>query len=233
MRPPYQPPILTPAQEFVRHALEIGALKLYPEGRKLKSGRISPYFFDSAQFTTNKKLAGLGNAYAEVIAAHHAELAPDVLFGPAYKGISIAVAAALSLSAADGIELGWAHDRKEEKDHAEGGSLVGASVDGKRVIIIDDVVTDGATKVESFELITRHGGTVVGFAIAFDRQEMGVGTERSAAGLLTDRYGIPVYAAATLDDLMSLLRVDTDFPNNPPDMLQKIEVYHAQYGVTY
>lgn len=222
------------AQNFVHYALGIGALMLYPdEGRKLKSGRLSPYFFNSGLFSTAASIDQLAGAYVNAIEEHYdGGTLPDVIFGPAYKGIQIAtmVAYLLSLGQAD-YDPGIAFNRKEAKDHGEGGVLVGRSLAGKRVLIVDDVITDGASKREAVEIIRAAGGTPIGCVIAFDRQERGTeeGDTRSAAQRFQEDFGIPVYAAAALDDLILLLEEGPDFPGASAT-LPKILAYKDQYG---
>ncbi|MBU6388835.1 orotate phosphoribosyltransferase [Patescibacteria group bacterium] len=193
---------LTPAERFIKYALFIGALELIPEGRKLKSGRISPYFFNSGFFNTAERITSLARAY---VAATY-NLPCDVVFGPAYKGIPLAVAVAQAV----GGNTGYAFNRKEEKDHGEGGMVIGAPLDGKRVLIVDDVITDGGTKREAMEFVQKHRGTPVGLAIACDRQERGKDSKLSAVQEFQNTFGIPVFAAATLADLISYLKKTCD-----------------------
>ncbi len=227
----------TPAQSFVRYALDIGALTLFPgEGRMLKSKRVSPYFFNSGRFNTAGTIDKLASAYVDVIEEHYGtmDVLPEVIFGPAYKGIQIAtmVAYQLSLGSEDGYDPGVAFNRKEAKDHGEGGILVGCSLAGKRVLIVDDVITDGASKREAVELIWAEGGIPIGCVIAFDRQERGIkeGDTCSAAQRFQEDFGLPVYAAATLDDLILVLEEGADIPG-AGETLPKILAYKDQYGV--
>lgn len=222
------------ALNFVRYALDLGALTLYPdEGRKLKSGRLSPYFFNSGLFSTAASIDQLAGAYVNTIEAHYDEdTLPDVIFGPAYKGIQIATMVAYLLSLGQiNYDPGIAFNRKEAKDHGEGGVLVGSDLAGKRVLIVDDVITDGASKREAVELIRTAGGIPIGCVIAFDRQERGSDERdpRSAALRFQEEFGIPVYAAATLDDLILLLEEGPGFPG-ASEVLPKILVYRDQYG---
>lgn len=228
---------MSSAHDFVKYALSIGALELVPEGRKLKNGRLSPYFFNSGLFSTARALNLLANAYAHIIETRFDEdtldgLLPDVIFGPAYKGITLAtmVAHVLALRG-ENYNPGIAFNRKEAKDHGEGGILIGASLKGKRVLIVDDVITDGASKREAVEIIRTAGGTPIACAIAFDRQERGPDENdpRSGVQRFQDESGIPVLAAASLDELVSVLR-QSEIDSVRP-ILGKIEAYRDQYGV--
>ncbi|MGA0588522.1 orotate phosphoribosyltransferase [Dyella sp. KRB-257] len=165
----------------------------------LKSGRISPYFFNMGRIDSGAALARLGRAYAAAVEA--SGIAVDMLFGPAYKGIALAAATAIALADQHGRDLPWAYNRKEAKDHGEGGSLVGAPLNG-RVLIVDDVMTAGTAVRESLALIRAAGAAPAGVLIALDRQERGQG-ERSAAQEVTADYGIPVIAITRLDDVLA------------------------------
>ena len=160
----------------------------------LKSGRSSPYFFNLGRLDSGAALAQLGRAYAQALV--NSGLAVDMLFGPAYKGIALAAATAIALA-----DLPWAYNRKEAKDHGEGGTLVGAPLAG-RVLIVDDVMTAGTAVRESLALIRAQGATPAGVLIALDRQERGTGT-RSAAQEVAADYGIPVLAIANLADVLA------------------------------
>lgn len=222
----------TPAEIFVRYALSIGALELVPEGRALKSGRISPYFFNSGLFKTGGTLSQLAMAYASVV--YKGKDRPDVLFGPAYKGIPLVAAIAVTL--ADDIEFSF--NRKEAKDHGEGGIIVGAPLAGKKVLIVDDVMTTGTSIIEAAEIIKAEGGTPIGCLIAFDRQEKGKEGDLSAVQDFQQKHGIPVVAAATLEDLIYVLETaivgDEDLDSATEDlftgMIPRILAYKAQYG---
>jgi orotate phosphoribosyltransferase len=165
----------------------------------LKSGRISPYFFNAGRFDSGAALATLGDCYAETLLA--SGLACDMLFGPAYKGIPLASALAIAL-ARHGRDLPLAFNRKEAKAHGEGGTLIGAPLAG-RVLIIDDVITAGTAIRESIQLIRDSGATPCGVLIALDRQERGQVGERSAAREVGAEFGLPVLAVAALSDLLN------------------------------
>ncbi len=191
-------------ETFFRCALEIGALEIIPEGRKLKSGRLSPYFFNSGLFTTGRTLNVLLSAYRWAWGTHPILGAipsqVEVVYGPAYKGIPLA--AGLSLLNPSLWHLGYAFNRKEAKDHGEGGTIIGAAMEGKRVLLIDDVMTSGMSSAEAVEIVQAHGGIPVGALIAFDRQEVGQDGKLSAVQEFEQKFGIPVAAAATLEDFL-------------------------------
>jgi orotate phosphoribosyltransferase len=165
----------------------------------LKSGRTSPYFFNMGRIDSGAALAQLGRAYADALI--QSGLAVDMLFGPAYKGIALAAATAIALADQHQRDLPWAYNRKEAKDHGEGGTLVGAPLKG-RVLIVDDVMTAGTAVRESLALIRAHGAEPAGVLIALDRQERGLG-KRSAAQEVAADHGIPVIAITNLDDVLT------------------------------
>jgi len=188
-----------------------------------KAGRKTPYFFNAGLFNDGDSLRRLGRFYAEAYLA--SGIACDQLFGPAYKGITLAAATAIAL-AEKGHNLRYSFNRKEAKDHGEGGVIVGAPLQGQ-VLIVDDVITDGGAKRESIELIRANGANPAGVLIAFDRMERGRG-ERSAVQELTREFGLPVIAIATLEDLLIFLA------GRPELKAQAAEVnaYREQYGAT-
>ena len=188
----------------------------------LKSGRQSPYFFNMGRIDSGTALARLGRAYAAT--ALRAGVGFDMLFGPAYKGIALAAATAMALADAHGRDLPWAYNRKEAKDHGEGGVLVGAPLQG-RVLIVDDVMTAGTAVRESIALIRAHGATPAGVLIALDRQERGQG-ERSAAQELTETEGVPVIAIATLADVLEYAGARPELATTHERLLD----YRARYG---
>lgn len=212
-------------QQFVAFAIKQNAL-CFGEF-KTKAGRLSPYFFNSGLFSDGASLAALGKFYA--LAALASGLKIDALFGPAYKGITLAAAMAVAL-AEMGHNLPFCFNRKEAKDHGEGGLIVGAPLKGN-VLIVDDVITDGASKRESVELIRAAGATPVGVLIALDRQERGAsdGSTCSAAQEFNQMYGVPVIAVATLDDIVAFLAQQT----GESDKLTKIQAYRQRYGAAH
>jgi orotate phosphoribosyltransferase len=207
--------------EFIELALEIGVLKF---GHfKLKSGRVSPYFFNSGLFNTGYAVAKLGRYYAA--AAKASGLDYDMLFGPAYKGIPLVTLTAAALAEHQGIDLPFCFNRKEAKDHGEGGMIVGAPVSG-RVLIVDDVITAGTAIRESVEVIRRAGGEPAGVLIALDRQEKGTG-EMSAVQEVEENYGVRVTSIINLDDLVDHLEGSAEFGQ----FLPLVADYRQRYGV--
>ena len=190
---------------------------------KTKAGRISPYFFNAGLFADGMALKQLGEFYAKAIRA--AGIKFDVLFGPAYKGIPLAATTVVAL-AAQGQKVPYSFNRKEAKNHGEGGTIVGAPLRG-RVLIIDDVISAGTSVRESVELIRSHGATPAGVVIALDRMERGQGA-LSAVQEVQAQYGIPVFAIASLTDLLAYLH---DHPNMEQN-LQAVARYREVYGVT-
>ena len=190
----------------------------------LKSGRVSPYFFNAGRFDSGAALAALGRAYADAI--HAAGLDFDLLFGPAYKGIPLATSLACAL-AADGRDLPVAFNRKEAKTHGEGGMLIGAPLAGRRVLIVDDVITAGTAIREALALIREAGGQLSGIVIGLDRQEIvREGDPRSAAQGVAEEHGIPVIAVASLSDLL-------DFSAQKPELAAyrgALGAYRQRYG---
>lgn len=186
-----------------------------------KAGRRTPYFFNSGLFNDGESLRRLGGYYADALLA--SDMACDQLFGPAYKGIPLASAVAIAL-AERGHNVPWSFNRKEVKDHGEGGNVVGAPLAG-RVVIVDDVISAGTSVRESVELIRSHGANPAGVLIALDRMERGVG-KASAVTEVRERYGIAVTAIATLDDILAFLAARSDLAR----WRQAVEAYRAQYG---
>ena len=206
-------------QDFLAYALARGVLCF---GRfTTKAGRETPYFFNAGLFNDGESLRRLGGFYAEAYLA--SGLVCDQLFGPAYKGITLAAATAVAL-AEKGHNLPYSFNRKEAKDHGEGGVIVGAPLKG-RVMIVDDVITDGGAKREAIELIRAEGAEPAGILIAFDRMERGRG-ERSAVQELTLEFGLPVIAIATLEDLLAFLAARPDLANQAAEVVG----YRERYG---
>ena len=211
-------------ERFLELAIKADALRFGEF--TLKSGRISPYFFNAGRFDTGTRLAGLASCYADAI--EHAGIKTDVLFGPAYKGIPLATAVACELSRR-GHDVGLAFNRKEAKDHGEGGTLVGASMQGKRVLIIDDVITAGTAIREALDLVAGGGGIVSGIVVALDRQEvLDDGDGRSAVQRVRDSAGVPVIAVSTLDDLLEWSARNGASGADQPALL----AYRSRYGST-
>ena len=188
----------------------------------LKSGRVSPYFFNAGQFDSGLALATLGKAYADTVT--RAGPGFDMLFGPAYKGIVLAAITAVALAEHHGQDLKFAYNRKEAKDHGEGGTLVGAPLAG-RVLIVDDVISAGTAVRESLALIRAAGATPAGVLIALDREERGHGV-LSAVQEISAEYAVPVFAIARLGDLLAFA---IDKPELAP-YRAPLAAYRARYG---
>ena len=209
---------------FLRLALQAQALRFGEF--TLKSGRVSPYFFNAGRFDSGAALAGLAACYAEAIDA--AGLGFDLLFGPAYKGIPLATSLACEY-ARRGRDLPLAYNRKEAKAHGEGGSLGGAALEGRRVLVVDDVLTAGTAVREALGLIHAAGGIPAGVAIALDRQEIldeASGDRRSAAALVAAGEGVPVVAIAGLGDLLAFTGESATLSGERERLL----AYRARYG---
>ena len=205
--------------DFIAFCVESGALKFGTF--TTKSGRVSPYFFNIGAFASGAALERLAQFYAKAILG--SGLAFDMIFGPAYKGIALAAATAIALARA-GRDVPYAFNRKEAKDHGEGGDTIGAPVAG-RVLIVDDVLTAGTAVRESLALIRARGATPAGLAIALDRMERGQG-ERSAVREIEERHGIRVIAIASLDDLTTWLQARPGMEAH----LRAIDEYRQHYG---
>ena len=195
-------------RDFLNFALKAGVLKFGEF--TLKSGRISPYFFNAGLFNTGANLAELGRFYARAIVDEG--IGFDVLFGPAYKGIPLAAVTAAALWDSHGMDVPYAFNRKEAKDHGEGGSIVGHELTG-RVLIIDDVITAGTAIRESMEIIHSQGAAPAGVVIALDRQEKGRG-DKSAIQEVEQDNGLPVASIARLEHLVDYLREKPEFPGD-------------------
>ncbi len=206
--------------EFIAFAVETGVLRF---GQfKTKAGRLSPYFFNAGLFCDGAALDRLSGFYARAILASGIEC--DMLFGPAYKGIPLVAGTAIAL-AQKGRNLPYCFNRKETKDHGEGGNLIGAPPAG-RVLIIDDVISAGTSVRESVELIRAAGAAPCGVVIALDRMERGLG-ELSAVQEVQQTYGLPVIAVACLEDLLAYLGDRPDLAQN----LHAVSLYRQEYGI--
>jgi orotate phosphoribosyltransferase len=224
-------------QQFLEIALARQALRF---GQfTLKSGRISPYFFNAGLFNDGLSLATLGRCYAGALL--HSQLQYDVLFGPAYKGIPLVAATAVAIADAQRRNVPWAFNRKEAKDHGESGLIVGSPLQG-RVVIIDDVITAGTAIRESIEIIRQAGGEPVGVALALDRQERGQ-SERSAVQEVETLYGLKCITILTLSELIATLEeraaaAQAAAPSSSTalaptnEQLAAMRAYRTEYGVT-
>lgn len=209
-------------REFLEFAIASGVLRFGEF--KLKSGRTSPYFFNAGLFNTGGALARLGRFYAQAIVDTGMEF--DVLFGPAYKGIPLASSAAIALFDVYNLDIPYCFNRKEAKDHGEGGNLVGAPLEG-RVLIIDDVITAGTAIRESLDIINATTATAMGVVIALDRQERGKAS-RSAIQEVEDDLHLKVTSIVTLDELRSFIAARPEYQQT----LQAVDAYREQYGVS-
>lgn len=211
----------TEQSQFFDLALRCGVLKFGEF--TLKSGRISPYFFNAGLFNTGASLASLGEQYAAAIQQSGVEF--DMLFGPAYKGIPLATASATALANTHQRDVPWCFNRKEAKAHGEGGSLVGAPLKGK-VLIVDDVITAGTAIRESKAIIDEHGAELAGVVLALDRQERGQG-QQSAIQEVQERWKVPVITIATLGDLVAYLQSSPEHQAALP----AVQGYRDTYGI--
>ena len=214
----------TPAQfnpqAFIELALSRGVLKFGEF--TLKSGRVSPYFFNAGLLNDGEALTLLASGYAaKLTACDHVE----VVFGPAYKGIPFVAATAQALWNNHGINARWGYNRKEAKDHGEGGNLVGADVSGKAVWVLDDVITAGTAMREVVDILSAAGATVAGIIVALDRKERGQ-NEQSAIQELAQSLEVPVQALVDIDDI-----IDYVAKHGEPNQLAKMRHYREQYGV--
>jgi len=208
-------------REFLDFAIDVGVLRFGEF--TLKSGRVSPYFFNSGLFNTGASLARLGRYYAQAVQDSAIDF--NMIYGPAYKGIPLASSLAIALADHHGRDLPYAFNRKEAKDHGEGGVIVGAALTG-RVLIVDDVISAGTSVRESVEIIQAAGATPAGVVIALDRQERGQG-ETSAIQEVERDYGLQVASIVGLDDLEAYLGESSEMA----DRLVAIRNYRAKYGV--
>ncbi|EGQ8004165.1 orotate phosphoribosyltransferase [Vibrio parahaemolyticus] len=208
-------------REFIEFALEKEVLKFGEF--TLKSGRKSPYFFNAGLFNTGRDLARLGRFYAAALADSGIEF--DVLFGPAYKGIPIATTTAVALADHHDIDTPYCFNRKEAKNHGEGGNLVGSALEG-RIMLVDDVITAGTAIRESMEIIKANGADLAGVLVAIDRQEKGKG-ELSAIQEVERDFGCAVISIVSLGDLITYL----EEKGNATENLEAVKAYRAEYGI--
>jgi len=213
-------------QQFIEFALESDVLRFGEF--TLKSGRTSPYFFNAGLFDSGASMLALSRFFARSIQNSGIEF--DVLFGPAYKGITLSCATAMSLSETTGADIPFAFNRKEKKDHGEGGNMVGAELKG-RIAIIDDVITAGTAIRESFQIIDAHQAKPSAVFVAMDRQERGQIdgelTDYSAIQQVEKEFGVPVIAIATMTDLIDYLKTKSDMSKHLDNMLR----YREQFGI--
>lgn len=209
-------------RNFLELAMKLGVLKFGEF--TLKSGRKSPYFFNAGLFNTGQSVTDLGQYYANTIVDSGIEF--DMIFGPAYKGIPLATISAAALAEHHQINKPFSYNRKESKQHGEGGVIVGAPLNGK-VLIIDDVITAGTAVKEAFNLIENSNAKIAGLIISLDRQEIGV-SGKSAIQELEDNLNIPVVSIAKLDDLIELIKISDDLKVH----LSSIIKYQEQFGIT-
>ena len=207
--------------DFLDFMLEIGALKFGEF--TLKSGRVSPYFFNAGQFNQGNHLSQLGQFYAQAIQASGIKF--DVLFGPAYKGIPLVAATAIALNETFNRSVPYSFNRKEVKDHGEGGSIVGHPLEGD-ILIIDDVITAGTAIKEAKDIINANGAKTKGVVVALDRQEKGNG-ELSAIQEVEQNFGIAVVSIINLSHIVDYLKA-----NNDKNIISRIESYLSQYGIS-
>jgi orotate phosphoribosyltransferase len=217
-------------REFIALARELGALRFGEF--TLKSGRVSPYFFNAGLFNTGRAIAQLGRSYAAAIA--RSNLSFDMLFGPAYKGIPLVAVTAAALAEHHARDLPFAFNRKEAKDHGEGGTIIGSPLEG-RVLIVDDVITAGTAIREAVAIIRAAGATLAGVVLALDRQERGQGTQ-SAVQEVQEQFAAPCVSIVTLADLIESLAApqQVSAPGDErgnPATLEALRRYRAQYGV--
>ncbi len=208
-------------REFIEFALEKEVLKFGEF--TLKSGRTSPYFFNAGLFNTGRDLARLGRFYAAALADSGIDF--DVLFGPAYKGIPIATTTAVALADHHDVDTPYCFNRKEAKNHGEGGNLVGSDLEG-RIMLVDDVITAGTAIRESMEIIKANGADLAGVLVAIDRQEKGKG-ELSAIQEVERDFGCAVISIVSLTDLITYL----EEKGGNPEQLEAVKTYRAQYGI--
>ena len=208
--------------DLIKFSLEAGVLKFGEF--TLKSGRQSPYFFNLGHFDNGPRLARLGDFFAAYIA--RAKLDGEILYGPAYKGIPLATAIAISLANRHSRHLGVSFNRKEAKDHGEGGILIGHPVSGRKVIVVDDVISAGTSIRESIETLRNAGAIVSSVLVALDRAELGKGEKWSAARELSDEFDVQIHSLVGLDDLFSFVSENAEFTS----YREAIDQYRSRYA---
>jgi orotate phosphoribosyltransferase len=210
--------------EFLELALELGVLRFGEF--TLKSGRVSPYFFNAGLFNSGYAAAKLGRCYASAVASLDFEF--DMLFGPAYKGIPLVVLTAAALVEHHDQDYPFAFNRKERKDHGEGGTIIGAPLSG-RVLILDDVITAGTAVRDVLDVIRAEGATPAGVLVALDREEVGPKSRISAVQQLQNELGVPIRSIVSLTDLIDHLEEDEDFAEHLP----AVRAYRNRYGAAF
>ncbi len=210
-------------QKFIDIALEKEVLKF--GSFTLKSGRQSPYFFNAGLFCTGESMQSLAECYAQSIV--ESGIVFDVIFGPAYKGIPIVAAIAMELYTKHGMNVGYAYDRKEKKDHGEGGVLVGATVKHKKVLIIDDVISAGVSIEGSLRLLNAENAQVVGVSLSLDREEKGMDSNLSAIQNIEFRYGFPIFSIVKVSDIIEYFKNKNEYS----EQLGNFIAYQKEYGV--
>jgi len=208
-------------QEFIKLALDIGALRFGEF--KLKSGRISPYFFNMGIFSSGRLIKKVGDFYASALL--DSDLECDIIFGPAYKGIPIVTSMSAALSENHGKDIPFVYNRKEVKDHGEGGSTVGINLSGS-VVIVDDVITAGTAIRDAAKIIKATEAKITGILISLNRQEKGSG-ELSAVQEISNDLNVPVISIVTLDEVIEFIAKDESFQKH----LENINAYRQEYGV--
>ncbi|GFO72181.1 orotate phosphoribosyltransferase [Bathymodiolus japonicus methanotrophic gill symbiont] len=208
-------------KQFIQYSLDCGVLKFGEF--QLKSGRTSPYFFNTGLFNSGAQLAKLGQFYAQALI--HSGIKVDILYGPAYKGIPLVSAAAIAYAQIQDSDIPFAFNRKEAKDHGEGGCLVGAPLKGN-VLILDDVITAGTSVRESVIIINDAGATPAGVLIALDRQEKGE-NDISAIQEVSERFAMPVISIVALEHIIEFIAADKSYNIN----IAAIKAYQRQYGI--
>ena len=208
-------------QKFIEMSIQIGALKFGEF--ELKSGRVSPYFFNMGLFSTGQALKNIGDFYASALEESNIEF--DMLFGPAYKGIPLASVMSASLFMNHDKDVPFVYNRKEKKDHGEGGRIVGPPLSGK-IVIVDDVITAGTAIKEASQIIRETGAEISGIIIAIDRQEKGAG-EYSAVQEVSSKLGVPVISIVNLDQILAFVKNSS---SELEDHVEAIESYRKDYG---